>query len=76
MRNYRSFPLSGLKVDRQPLGPRTLAIADHLRSGGSVPPIHVERKQDGWHIKDGRHRYVAHKLIGATHINVKYGVLQ
>ena len=73
MRIYCPFPLSGLKCDRIPLHPRTLAIADHLRSGGSVPPIHVERRDGEWYVKDGRHRFVAHKLIGRKTINIRYG---
>lgn len=49
------------------LTPAVLAIVDHLRRNGTVPPIKVEEKGDGnYRIKDGRHRLAAYKLLGRT----------
>lgn len=64
--------MSGIKVvDRIPLNQRSLALVRHLEAGGSVPPIHVERHDGCWWVLDGRHRFVAHKLLGRSHIWVK-----
>lgn len=75
MRILRLLSLSNIVCDRLPIGPRTLALAKHLESGGSVPPIHVKPIGDGtYNILDGRHRFLAFKLLGRTEIEVKYGI--
>lgn len=77
MRVIRSIRLCNLIIDRYPLEPRTLALIKHLESGKSVPPIHVRRNEDGAYvILDGRHRFLAHKLLGRTHIKCVVGLPQ
>lgn len=73
MRVVRSLPLNLIDIDRLPFE-RVLDLAIHLRSGGSVPPIHVISCPNGrFSILDGRHRFHAHKLVGRTHILARYG---
>jgi len=68
-------PLSQIVVvDHLPITPRTLALLDHLRRGGTVPPLHVYRYDSGlFRVLDGRHRWLALKLLGVTHVWVRYG---
>lgn len=62
-------------VDRFPLNSRTYELAMYLDVGGKVPPIHVKKMEHGqYHVLDGRHRWVASKLIGAEWIEVRYGI--
>lgn len=76
-RIMKHLPLSNVVIsDRFPLNPRTLALVDHLRSGGTVPPIHVDAGSFGYYfVLDGRHRYVAHKLCGRPTILCRFGTL-
>jgi len=53
-----------IAYDRLPLNASTLSLIDHLRSGGSVPPIHCCRDVYGrLHVRDGRHRLLAHMML-------------
>ena len=62
-------------IDRFPFGLRTLAIIKHLESGGVVPPIHVQLNEHGQLIVlDGRHRWLAHKMLERRIILVRYGM--
>ena len=83
------LPLSAIRIDRIPLNRSTLALVDFLRNGGEVKPIKVQKIRkcpvcndprcdaaDGhyeYHIRDGRHRWVAYKILGHTHIEVVFG---
>ena len=75
-RHLKKVRLSQVKVeDRLPLGLRTLSLIDHLRGGGSVPPIHVRPNGHGqFVVLDGRHRYLAHKMLEREWIEVRYGI--
>lgn len=75
MRIIRSINIGLIDVDRWALAPRTLALVEHLRSNGTVPPIHVRRSQLGYGryvILDGRHRITATKLLGRSSILARY----
>ena len=62
-------------VDRRPpIGLRTLGIVDHLRAGGTVPPIHVKVEGPRFKILDGRHRLLAHRMLERREILARYGV--
>jgi len=77
MRVTSKLPINCIIVEREPIGPATLALADYLRSGGSVPPIHVERLGNGqYKICDGRHRVLAYKLLGRNEIEAHYAVIE
>lgn len=74
MRRKEHLPLCSIKIDREPIGPKTLALVDFLRNGGTVPPIHVMLEAGVYRIRDGRHRCLAYKLLGRTTIEARYGV--
>lgn len=66
--------LEHVYATRHPLGPRVLALANHLAGGGTVPPIHVLPQPGGrYYVLDGRHRVQAHKLVGLRKILIRYG---
>jgi ParB-like chromosome segregation protein Spo0J len=68
----KHIPLSSIDVDHLPINPATLSLVDHIRDGGSVSPIRVHRVANGrFKLGAGRHRYVAHKLLGRTTIEAK-----
>lgn len=78
----RWLPINCITVDRY-VFTRVLSLVKHLEEGGTVPPIHVMKWSNtthrgihsgGYHILDGRHRMMAYKLLGKTHIEVRYGV--
>lgn len=55
------------------MNPSTLSLIDYLREGGEVPPIKVAKHPDGGYIiRDGRHRVLAHKMLGRSKIKAKY----
>jgi len=57
-----------------PLDPTTLRYANLLIQGTEFPPIKVQDLGDGcFKIKDGRHRWAAHKLAGLKEIDIKFG---
>jgi len=72
MRIIKEIPINQITVDRYKLGPDTLDLCCFLRQGGSVPPIHVQRKLNGFKICDGRHRITAYKLLGRKKIKARY----
>ena len=73
MRRQGLLPVAQIRMDRWPFD-RVLPLVEHLRAGGSVPPIHVRANADGTYlILDGRHRMHAFKLLGRTHIPARWG---
>jgi ParB-like chromosome segregation protein Spo0J len=69
MREIREIPISCVRMDRYPLNPTMIGLLTHMSSGGTVPPIKVALRGDGtYEIRDGRHRVLAHKLLGMKHI--------
>ncbi len=63
------IPLANIKVDSLPLNPASYACAKAVERGVEMPPIRVELLSNGQYlIKDGRHRFVAFRLNGRTHI--------
>ena len=73
MRVIRELPISAIKMDRWP-SQRVLGLVDYLRSGGTVPPIHVQVCGSRYRILDGRHRMMAFKLLGRDKIMARYGI--
>jgi hypothetical protein len=62
--------------DTYPLNPKTMELAQKLWNREitpeDLPPIKVQCDDDGIHwIKNGRHRYIALRLCGFTHIKSK-----
>jgi len=67
--------IESLIVDRLPVNNEVLQLVFFLMSGGIVPPIHVQKVNDGWRVRDGRHRVAAYKLLGLKTINAKHAVI-
>ena len=62
-----------IRMDRYPMNPSTLSLIDYLREGGKVPAIKIAKHPNGGYIiRDGRHRILAHKLLGRTKIKAKF----
>lgn len=58
--------------DKLPINPTVLSLVDFLRSGGKVPPIHLQKgSEGGYKLRDGRHRVAAFKLLGLKTIEAK-----
>ena len=65
--------VGSIKTDRHPMNPSTLSLIDYMRSGGKVPPIKVGKLLGGgFVIRDGRHRLLAHKMLGLTKIEARF----
>ena len=62
-----------IRMDRYPMNPSTLSLIDHIRAGGDIPAVKVARHPDGgFIIRDGRHRVLAHKMLGRTKIKARF----
>ncbi len=76
MNIVEEVPLGAIGLDllqlHHTLIPNVLALVDHLRNGGTVPPIHVQAYKPFYKLLDGYHRYVAYKLLGRETITVYY----
>ena len=64
-REVRQIPVSLIDYDRLPLGPAGFATATALAAGVEMPPVHVQVLPGGrYRLCDGRHRLLAHKILG------------
>ena len=81
MRVTRWLPISCIMMDRVVFS-NVLPLVKYLEEGGEVPPIHVQKFKEtdfrgvhhgGYRILAGRHRWMAYKLLGRTHIEARYG---
>jgi len=69
-REIKELPICSIMCRNYPHDTKTLEYALLLRCGGQFPPIKVyRRKKGGFVIKDGRHRFLAHKLNGRRKIS-------
>jgi uncharacterized ParB-like nuclease family protein len=72
MRKLEFIKMSTIMIDHLPLNPTGLATTVAMMEGVKMPPIKVVQLEDGRNkIKDGRHRYLAHKLLGKETIWAK-----
>lgn len=71
MKEIVTIKVENVVTENHPVGPATYALAKHLETGGSVPPIHVMPQGGTYRLLDGRHRLLAHKLLGITEIKAK-----
>jgi hypothetical protein len=65
------MPIAAIRMDRWPHQPKTLEYANLLMAGVEFPAIKVYLRDGRWTISDGRHRLLAHKLTGRSHILVR-----
>lgn len=59
--------------DKLPVNHLSFQLARFMSKGGTVPAIKVKAGDSGqWVIKDGRHRFVAHKLLDRAYIWIRH----
>lgn len=69
------IPLSLVVMDRLPVGRATFEYAVLMDRGIEFPAIRLARRSDGrFQIRDGRHRYLAAKLIGRNSILARFSL--
>ena len=77
MKKIKWLHINSIKiVDVNPINTKTMELAvklwNHEITIDDIPPIRVYLNPDGIHqIKDGRHRYLAARLCGITHLKAK-----
>lgn len=76
MRVITNILICDIDFDRKlPVNRKTFELALHLEKGGTHPPIHVRCKGNGrYELKEGRHRVLAHKLVGRDEIKSYIGI--
>lgn len=79
MRITERIPVAAIQTDRLPrFGSRSYRIAMEyarlMEQGAVFPPIKVMVVGDGWRIRDGRHRLLAHMVLGRPLIEAHWGV--
>jgi hypothetical protein len=58
--------------DKLPINPSVLNLVFFIKSGGEIPPIHLQVSSvGGYKLRDGRHRVAAYKLLGIKEIKAK-----
>lgn len=75
MRVKKNIDLNLIEIDRLPLDEKTLLFAQIIQTEGrdNFPAIKIAKKSDGrFEIRDGRHRWLAHKLTGQSKILAKF----
>lgn len=69
MKTKKHILIESILIDKLPINPTVLALVDHIRNGGLIPPIKLQKSnKGGYKLKDGRHRVCALKLLGIKEI--------
>ena len=73
MRTLGLVDLRQIDIDRLPLDEKTLCFANALMGGAIFPPIKLHPRVGGrWRIKDGRHRWLAHRMLKRWKIKASF----
>lgn len=65
----KMIPINAVFCKKMPLNYDTTLLIESIQEGYAVPPIDVHMNDKGQYIvKDGRHRFVAHKMLDKTHV--------
>lgn len=70
----KQIPISQIVIDNLPINLKTLSLIDYIRNNPNIilPPITVQVIANGkYKLKDGRHRYLAFKMLEISMINAK-----
>ena len=70
----RLVPISQIVVPQNlPFRQRqTDALAQYLRHGGQVPPVHLQPVGERFRLREGRHRLAAHLILQRGEILARY----
>lgn len=74
MKLIKQIPINQIVVDKLPINLSTLSLIDYIRNNPNIilPPITVQLLTDGkYKLKDGRHRYLAFKMLQIPNIIAK-----
>ena len=74
MKLIKQIPISQIVVDKLPINLSTLSLIDYIRDNPNIilPPITVQiLTDDKYKLKDGRHRYLAFKMLEIPNIIAK-----
>ena len=72
MRKTDFVYIEGLQWDNLPINKTVLDLVFFIMSGGEIGPIKLIKTENGYKVKDGRHRIAAYKLLGKKIILAKY----
>jgi len=73
MQKIETVPVSLIDCNNLPINKKTLIFALEMKIGGVIfPPVKLERIASGrYKLRDGRHRFSAHKLLERNTIRAK-----
>lgn len=71
MRVVKEIPIRNIVVDRFSISPETLCLVDFIREGGEIPAIKIQKLNNRYILRDGRHRITAYRLLGIEKIKCK-----
>ena len=73
MRIKKEINMSLIDIDRMPINPATLQYANRMTQGDIFPAVKLQSLPGGrFRLLDGRHRFVAFKLLGRSNILAQY----
>jgi ParB-like chromosome segregation protein Spo0J len=71
-RVVQPVPVASVRVERWPSRKSVASLVEYLAAGGSVPAIKLQKQPGEFRILDGRHRLLAHKLLGRPWILARW----
>lgn len=72
MRKTYFVYIEGLHWDKLPMNKTVLDLVFFIMSGGEIPPIKIVKTENGYKVRDGRHRIAAYKLLDKKLILARY----
>ncbi len=72
MRKTQQIAISEILPCAAPSIGSVSSLVEHLMNGSTVPPIHVQKTKQGYVVCDGRHRLLAHRILGRQFISARY----
>lgn len=73
MRVIAKVDIKDIQYDKLPSTESVKDLCRHIRFGGTIPPVKLTVLDNGkFKLKDGRHRILAHKLLGLNQIKAKF----
>lgn len=77
MKITKGILIESILIDKLPINPTVLSLVFFIKSGGEIPPIHLQVSiNGGYKLKDGRHRVCAYKLLGIKTIKATFNEIK